>query len=93
MMSQDAPHPILLGGDILSTFAVVGTIAGYLPFVSAFVGLIWFCIQIFDRFGWSAWLVMSRSGYKERRRLRKLASLAAQRARIAVVIEELEKEH
>lgn len=46
-MSQ---HPHLgVVGDVISGAAVIGTLAGYLPYIAALGAVIWYAIQIYDR--------------------------------------------
>ncbi len=48
-MNQHYQH-LTTAGDIISGVAVVGALAGYLPDIAAAGALIWYGIQIWDRF-------------------------------------------
>lgn len=50
-MSPGGPHvSLLLGvvGNVVSTATIIGTLAGILPPFAAFLGVIWYLLQIWE---------------------------------------------
>ena len=49
MSDQFAPHPIaVITGDVISAFAVGGTLMGYLPDIAALAALVWYSVEIYE---------------------------------------------
>lgn len=43
------PHGIVGPGDVLSASAIVASLVGWLPPIAAALGIVWYCILIYDR--------------------------------------------
>lgn len=48
-------------GDLIAALAIVGTALGYLPYVAAIAGLIWYLIQIKESKTVHAWFAQRRA--------------------------------
>ena len=45
---SDGAHPAAVIADFVSAGAILGTAIGYFPLFAAFVGLVWYSIQIWE---------------------------------------------
>ena len=76
-------HPISKIGDTISAGAIVATFFGYLPYIAAIAGFIWYCIQIWESRTIQHWW----RNFQMKRKAKKIARL---RAREKVIIAELD---
>lgn len=60
-------------GSVVSTFAIIGTIVGWLPYIAAFAAFVWYIIQIWESRTIQHW----HNNRKMARRARKVAKLRA----------------
>lgn len=54
-MSASAPHTLIpqglvLPGEVLSASTIIASIMGWLPPLAALMGIIWYCVLLYDRF-------------------------------------------
>lgn len=84
-MSTDSSglHPLAWAADVVSAGAIVGTIAGYLPFVAALAGLIWYVIQIWESRTIQHW-------WRNRQMVRKAKRIAKLKAKERIIVAQLE---
>lgn len=66
------PRPITLSIDFMSAGAIVGAVAGTLPYWAAFAGLLWYLVQIWESKTVQKW----RKVRRRRARMRRLALAA-----------------
>jgi len=57
------PLVISLTGDVISAFAIAGVAVGWIPWLGALAGLVWYAIQIYESKTFQSWM-------RKRRRLR-----------------------
>ena len=69
--------------DTLSAGAIVATIAGYLPFIAAVAGLLWYLIQIWESRTVQHWM-------RNRQMVRKAKRIAKLKAKEKVIVAQLE---
>jgi hypothetical protein len=65
-MDDHVSTAVRITGDVSAAMAVVATILGFLPPLAAFVGMVWYCILIYESKTVQAWFA--------RRREKKLAT-------------------
>ena len=83
-MSDSSPlHPIAVLADLISAGAILGTIAGDLPYVAAVAGLIWYLIQIWESRTIQHW-------WRNRQMVRKAKRIAKLKAKEKVIVAQLE---
>jgi hypothetical protein len=84
MTSQvHVPAPVTYVADIVSAGAIVGTILGYLPFIAAFFGLVWYLIQIWESRTVQHW-------WRNRVEVKRAKKLVKLRAREKVLVAKIE---
>lgn len=76
-------HPYTFVTDAISALAILGTILGYLPYLAAVAGLIWYLIQIKESRTVQHW-------WSNRQLIRRAKKVAKLRAREKVILAELE---
>lgn len=76
-------HPSNLLADGISALAILGTILGYLPYMAAVAGLLWYLIQIKESHTVQHW-------WNNRKLVRRAKKVARLRAREKVILAELE---
>ena len=81
--------PAALVGDVISAGAIIGTIIGYLPYVAAFAGLVWYLIQIWESKTVQGWWCNRRMV----RGTKKIARLQAREKIIQAQLQAMEDLH
>ena len=83
MTTDHFPPPASYFVDLVSAGAIVGTLIGWLPYVAAVVGLVWYCIQIWESRTVQHW-------WNNRQMILKARKIARLRAREKVIVAKLE---
>ena len=82
-MDTSNAHPVTWIADIISGLAIAGTIVGFLPYIAAILGMIWYVIQICESNTVQVWWQTR----KIRKKTRLMARLKAEEKAIAAQIE------
>lgn len=77
------------GGNAASVFAIIGTMAGWLPYIAAVAALVWYIIQIWESQTIQNW----HNSRVAVRRVRQIAKLKAKEKLIAATLEALHVVH
>jgi hypothetical protein len=83
MTDNPALRPITWAADVVSAGAIVGSIIGYLPYIAALVGMIWYAIQIWESRTVQHW-------WRNRQMVRKAKRIARLKAKEKVIVAQLE---
>lgn len=43
-------HPVRIAGDFASIATIIGTVAGWLPYLAALAAFLWYGVLFYDRF-------------------------------------------
>lgn len=77
-------RPSNLWGDLAAASTIVGTLVGWLPYLAAGLGVVWYCVQFWESPLCKRWLA--------RRRLARLERLEREHTTRAGELERLRKE-
>lgn len=44
------PSPLTVPGEVLSASVIIASLAGWLPPIAALLGIVWYCVLLYDRF-------------------------------------------